>query len=307
MNGNSHVEATFPPTSPPCGSRASGCSTSPMGGVWFHSRIENCKLRSFSNSRSDFGRQNHQEPGLRRTRKPGMSDACAPGSFARCQELSPSKTTAEQQTAYDVTVRQRHQVSGDDRITLHDLADDAAWVVRELGDGFALPLGRAFGHALLRVVAAGHPERVGRVMLAASHGSEAAPDIATARSIKGISTSRKPNGSRCCRRRPLLPVMTPGPGSLTGIPEHWRCTMRWPRPFRSPDRACGLAPTLGVSGALDPSRPQAHWHEPSDQLGSRVTSVRIAEASHAFLPEQPDRVAEAVLPRHRDAAAKLRI
>ena len=53
---------------------------------------------------------------------------------------------------------------------------------------------------------------------------------------------------------------------------------------------------LEVFGALDPVKPQADWRELSDAFGDRVTSVRIEDASHALFPEQPDRVAQAVLP-----------
>ena len=53
---------------------------------------------------------------------------------------------------------------------------------------------------------------------------------------------------------------------------------------------------LEVFGALDPFKPQPYWRELSDAFGDRVTSVRIENASHALFPEQPDRVAQAILP-----------
>ncbi len=59
--------------------------------------------------------------------------------------------------------------------------------------------------------------------------------------------------------------------------------------------ACGRAPMLEVFGALDPFKPQAAWRELIDDFGHRVASMRIDDASHALLPEQPDRVAQAIL------------
>ena len=60
--------------------------------------------------------------------------------------------------------------------------------------------------------------------------------------------------------------------------------------------ACGDAPMLEIFGALDPFKPPAFWHELRDQFGDRVTSVVIDNASHALFPEQPDRIAQALLP-----------
>ena len=53
---------------------------------------------------------------------------------------------------------------------------------------------------------------------------------------------------------------------------------------------------LEVFGALDPFKPSAYWHELQEQFGERVTSVMIEDASHALFPEQPDKVAQAMLP-----------
>ena len=53
-------------------------------------------------------------------------------------------------------------------VTLHDMADDIAAVIRDLGGGRAVLLGHAFGHALSRMVATDHPDLVTAVILAAS-------------------------------------------------------------------------------------------------------------------------------------------
>ena len=57
-------------------------------------------------------------------------------------------------------------------VTLHDLADDVAAVIRGLGGGRAVLLGHAFGHAVSRMVATVHPDLVAAVVLAASQGVE---------------------------------------------------------------------------------------------------------------------------------------
>lgn len=72
-------------------------------------------------------------------------------------------------------------------------------------------------------------------------------------------------------------------------------------------RVCGRAPMLEMSRSLNPLEPKAYRHDLSDQFGSRVTPIRVDDASHALFHEQPDRVARAVLSwlsRLREAAAK---
>ena len=53
---------------------------------------------------------------------------------------------------------------------------------------------------------------------------------------------------------------------------------------------------LEVFGARDPFKPRAYWRELRNDFGDRVRSEVIQDASHALFPEQPDRVAQAILP-----------
>ena len=46
---------------------------------------------------------------------------------------------------------------------------------------------------------------------------------------------------------------------------------------------------------FDPFKPQALWTELQQGAEDRVTTVIVDDASHALFPEQPDRVAVAVL------------
>ena len=71
-------------------------------------------------------------------------------------------------------------------VTLHDLADDVAAVIRDLGGGCpAVLLGHAFGHALARMTATDHPELIRGVILAASQASRVPADVAEASFIAG--------------------------------------------------------------------------------------------------------------------------
>ena len=200
-------------------------------------------------------------------------------------------------------------------VTLHDLADDVAAVIRELGDGSALLPGHAFGYASARMLAADRPELVREIMLAASQASEGPCDVAGTPFTLGRLDEPETGRRAVPRKAFFAPGHDAGPWPAGWYPEtpkmHHEAAKVVPL---SAHRACGRAPMLGMFGALDPFKPEACWpeacrHEPSDQLGSRITPVRAGDAAHALVPEQPDRVAEAVLSwpsRRRDAAAKPR-
>ncbi len=53
---------------------------------------------------------------------------------------------------------------------------------------------------------------------------------------------------------------------------------------------------LEIFGAVDPFKPKEFWQELREDFGDRVGSVVIDDASHALFPEQPHKVAEAMLP-----------
>jgi pimeloyl-ACP methyl ester carboxylesterase len=53
---------------------------------------------------------------------------------------------------------------------------------------------------------------------------------------------------------------------------------------------------LELIGACDPFKPKQYWDELRSRFGERATTVIIQDASHALFPEQPDAIADAVLP-----------
>jgi alpha-beta hydrolase superfamily lysophospholipase len=58
--------------------------------------------------------------------------------------------------------------------------------------------------------------------------------------------------------------------------------------------AAGTAPVLEIIAALDPFHQRNEWPDLRTELGSRVTTTVIEDASHALFPEQPAAVAHAV-------------
>lgn len=181
-------------------------------------------------------------------------------------------------------------------VTLHHLADDVASVIRDLGGGRAVLLGHAFGHALARMVATDHPDLVTAVILAASQASKVAPDIAKTPFIAGDLSRSEAERLEVLHRA----FFAPGHDARRWLEGWYPETLRMQRAALEAVPlatywACGRAPLLEVFGALDPFKPPPYWHELGDQFGDRITSVRIDDASHALFPEQPDKVAQAVL------------
>ena len=60
-------------------------------------------------------------------------------------------------------------------------------------------------------------------------------------------------------------------------------------------QACGNVPLLELIAACDPFNSKQDWPALREQLGPRVTTEVIDDASHSLFPEQPDKVAQAVL------------
>jgi pimeloyl-ACP methyl ester carboxylesterase len=65
-------------------------------------------------------------------------------------------------------------------VDLRGLGDDVAHVIDQLGNGFAVLLGHAFGHIVARTVAANHPAKVAAVILAAAASRSVPPEINSA-------------------------------------------------------------------------------------------------------------------------------
>ena len=182
-------------------------------------------------------------------------------------------------------------------VTLHDLADDIASVVCELGGGCAVLLGHAFGHALSRMVATDHPELVEAVILAASQASKVPQDIARTPFIAGDLAAPEAERLAALRQAFFAPdhdariwlngwypeTLGMQHAAAQAVPQ----SVYW---------ACGNVPLLEMFGEHDPFKPKAYWQELHDQFGNRVSSVVIEDASHALFPEQPGKVADAVLP-----------
>ena len=182
-------------------------------------------------------------------------------------------------------------------LTMSDLADDVALVIRSLGAGRpAVLLGHAFGNMLARIVAGDHPESVSAVVLAAAEASEVALEVVRTSFIAGDPTAPAADRLAALRQAFFAPGHDPA-GWLDGwYPETLAMQRASVKASSMADYwGCGTVPLLEIIPAADPFKPRPYWRELRDQFPDRVTTEVIDDAAHALFPEHPDKVAAAVI------------
>jgi pimeloyl-ACP methyl ester carboxylesterase len=196
-------------------------------------------------------------------------------------------------------------------IDLADLAADVAEVIRQdphereaaqagtqragQQDTQAVVAGHAFGNWIARMAAVRHPDLVtGVVLLAAAHRDFPAWLRDT---IDHIMDATQPRAERLAHLQRAF--FAPGHEAQAWL-EGWHAEVA--RVQRQAGRAtptvdwwsAGSVPLLDLQAGHDLFAPRSGANLLRDELGPRVSIEVIEDAGHALLPEQPDRVAEAI-------------
>ncbi len=181
-------------------------------------------------------------------------------------------------------------------ISLHDQADDVALVIHHLSNGKAFVLGHAFGHAVAKTIAADHPSIVSGVILAAAQCSAVPPEISQTPHIACNLAATREDRLAALRKGFFAPTHDPGIWLEGWYPETMRMQVGSVSRTRVGDFwGAGSAELLEIIPDSDPFKPRQYWGELRRQLGDRVTTAIVPNASHALFPEQPEHVAEAVI------------
>jgi pimeloyl-ACP methyl ester carboxylesterase len=186
-------------------------------------------------------------------------------------------------------------------ITLHDLANDVAAVIRNEHAGPAVIVGHAFGNWVARMTAVDHPALVRGVVIAAAAAKDypqgLAEDVACS---ADVSLNDEPRLASLRRA-----FFAPGHDARAWL-GGWYPAVSESQHLAgkaTPQQAwwpAGTVPLLDLQGELDPFKPRAARSEIPDELGPRARVAVIADASHALLPEQPAAVVAAILAWMRD-------
>ena len=185
-----------------------------------------------------------------------------------------------------------------ENFTLHTLADDVATTIRQLGKGIpAIIVGHAFGHYVARVTDLDHSSLVRGVVIAAGE-QRYQNDPSLRVSLDCASNTSLPRDERLQHLYHAFFVSTSDASVwLSG----------WYPELRSFYRNAAQVPPksewwpithsliLDLQATEDPWRPSQSRNELKDKLGSFVTVQVIEGASHALFPEQPEKVADAIL------------
>jgi pimeloyl-ACP methyl ester carboxylesterase len=182
-------------------------------------------------------------------------------------------------------------------VSLVELAADAAAVVEASGAKPVTVIGHAFGQRVARMLATDRPDLVNGVVLLAAGGK--APMRPGAR--QALEDTFKPELSAEAHLKAVqFAFFAPG-----NNPAVWRDG--WYQEVALMQSAAtqavkvdrwwgaGKAPMLVVQGLQDTVAPPENGRMIQQEFGARSKLVEIDGAGHALLPEQPDRVAAAVL------------
>ncbi|MEP2987710.1 MAG: alpha/beta hydrolase [Parasphingorhabdus sp.] len=186
-------------------------------------------------------------------------------------------------------------------VTLFDMADDVAAVAEAEArpDEKIAVIGHAFGNRLARAFASRNDDRIGSIVLIASGGAKPIPEKANS-ALKNIFDPRRTVG----QRRSDIDYGFFAEGN--DIPDYWivgwhtQTAILQGQATRTDvyDQwsAGGTKPMLVLQAAEDTIAPPQDAGIPlAQQYPDRVKLVVVPNAGHAFLPEQPDVIAEEVI------------
>ncbi len=182
-------------------------------------------------------------------------------------------------------------------ITLHDYARDIAAVIENEGGGPAIIGGHAFGNFVARTTATDRPQLVrGVALLGATHVWPVPPDVRE--SIMKSSDLSLPREERIRHLKHAFFAPNSDPGVWL---DGWHPEVKKAQRVATDATPqaewwqAGTVPVLDVQPEHDVMIPPESRSRYRDDLGERVTIVRIPNAGHALLPEQPEAVAQALL------------
>jgi pimeloyl-ACP methyl ester carboxylesterase len=182
-------------------------------------------------------------------------------------------------------------------ITLHDLAADAAAVIRSHGEGPVILVGHAYGNRVARMVSTDYPRLVKRVILLAAGGMvPRAPEVDRAFNRVFDATLSKEerlaaiqqtffargNDAKVWENGWYFDVARAqrAEAAKTPVQEWW---------------AGGSAPILVLQATDDVIAVPENSRRLATEFPNRVTVIEIPNSGHAMLPEQPERIAAAIL------------
>jgi pimeloyl-ACP methyl ester carboxylesterase len=180
-------------------------------------------------------------------------------------------------------------------ITLHDLAADAAAVIEAIGGKPVIVIGHAFGQRVGRTLAADRPELVKAMIMIAAGGK--APMRSGARQallgsfrfdqseekrmddakVAFFASGNDPNAWRDGWHPDVVKVQVAA-AEATPVEGWWN--------------AGSSIPLLMIQ---DTVAPPENGHMMKAEMGDRVELIDIDGAGHAMLPEQPEKIAEAIV------------
>ncbi|WP_158862282.1 alpha/beta fold hydrolase [Leifsonia sp. AG29] len=180
-------------------------------------------------------------------------------------------------------------------VTIDQLGDDVARVIDQLGRGPAVVLGHAYGSFVARAAATNTPDKVRAVILAAA--STQAPPRQINEAPFRAGDPDLPEADRLAALE--LAFFAPGHDARGWLSGWYPRTLAMQRSAvagidASRYWSAGSAPILEILAELDPFHPKDQWNDLREQLGARVTSVVVPDASHALFPEQGAAVARIV-------------
>jgi pimeloyl-ACP methyl ester carboxylesterase len=184
-----------------------------------------------------------------------------------------------------------------EEITYHELASDVAATIQSLVGSSAIIVGHAFGSRVARTLATDHPRLVKQLILLAAGGKvPRSPEIEEATNRVFDGALSKEDRLPAIRR-----AFFAGGNDARVWEDGWYFNAA--RAQRASDSrtplkewwAGGSAPILVLQGTEDVVAVPENSKRLASEFPDRVTVVEIPNAGHAMLPEQPERIAAAIL------------
>ena len=187
-------------------------------------------------------------------------------------------------------------------LTLHDLANDVAGVIRILEENSVHMLGWAFGNRVARCLAEDHPQLVKTIILLAAGGKvPPGPDT-----LKYYRILGKPDSSREERLDALKFLYFSSVTDMNTVIQSFKGRKTWPKASQAHLKANqatplkewwngGHAPMLVIQGLDDLTAVPENGQILKRENIERVKLVNIEKAGHFMIYEQPKKVADEIL------------